>query len=364
MKITFCIDSLSKGGAERVLVNLANYFAKSKTNKINILTLRKDNNIAYMLNNNVELISLNINTGKKNAFQKIHNLILNLKTYKKYIKKNNPDIIISFLPRASYYSAIIACITKTKLIISERNNPNSIYANKIKKFITTHLYKKANMLIFQTNMAKNFFCKKIQKKAVVIPNPVSEEFFNKCYNGKRNKNIVNVGRLTEQKNQKLLIDAFYDFSKRHNDYNLIIYGEGPLRTELEEYIKSLNLETLVKLPGIIDNIADKIVDSSMFVFTSNYEGMPNALMEAMTLGIPCISTDCPCGGPREIIDNGINGFLVPVGEKNEIVSKMEEIIMDDVSQKFSINAVEKMQLYKNDLINEKWKNYIEKILKG
>lgn len=362
MKILFSIDTMTKGGAERVISNLANIFSKNNED-VSILTLLKGDS-AYQLDSKIKYTSLEIKEGKKNIFQKIYYYIANLFNIRKFVKTNKYDIVVSFLPRMTFYMALATLGTKTKLIISERNDPASIYVNPIKKYIYKRIFELADGIVFQTSMARNFFSKKVYNKSIIIPNPVNDLFYQKREFKKRNKNIVNVGRLTEQKNQKLLIDAFYDFSKKHNDYNLIIYGEGPLRIELEEYIKSLKLEALIKLPGIIDNIADKIVNSSMFVFTSNYEGMPNALMEAMTLGIPCISTDCPCGGPREIIDNGINGFLVPVGEKNEIVYKMEEIISADISQKFSINAIEKMQLYKNDLINEKWKNYIEKVLKG
>lgn len=360
MKILFCIDNMTKGGAERVIANLSNMFAK-KNDDIYILTLLKGDS-SYQLDNRIHFDSLQIKEGKKNIFEKIFYTLKNVVDMRRYIKKNNFDIMISFLPRASWYSAIATRSINTKLIISERNDPASIYKSTFQRKMYRLIYNMANGVVFQTNDAKAFFSKKVQRDSVVISNPVNDIFFD-CKNVKeRKKTIVNVGRLSEQKNHKLLINAFADFSNKYPDYKLIIYGEGPLRNELEKQIADLKLNNKILLPGIVDNIKDKIYDSSMFVFTSDYEGMPNSLMEAMTLGIPCISTDCPCGGPREIIDDGINGILVPVNDKDMIVASMKKIIEDDLLDSFSENAKKKMKDYKIDIINKKWKEYIDFII--
>jgi glycosyltransferase involved in cell wall biosynthesis len=145
----------------------------------------------------------------------------------------------------------------------------------------------------------------------IIPNPINPEFNVKPFSGKRRKIITSVGRLSEQKNQHVLIEAFSRIEKDFPDYELVIYGEGNLRETLENQIKTLKLENKVKLPGVKKNIKNEIYDCSLFVLPSLYEGMPNALMEAMALGLPVISTDCPCGGPRFLIHN-YNGLLVKV----------------------------------------------------
>lgn len=360
MKILFCIDTMTKGGAERVIANLANMFAE-EDNDVFVLTLLKGNS-SYKLDSKIHFDSLEIKEGKKNVFEKIFYTLKNVIDVKKYIKKNNFDIVISFLPRASWYSAIATRTVNTKLIISERNNPASIYKSFFQKKMYRMVYNMADGVVFQTNDAKSFFSKRVQNNSVVIPNPVNDTFFDNKSIKKRLKNIVNVGRLSEQKNHKLLINAFADFSREYPDYKLIIYGEGPLRKELEKQVEDLNLGDKVLLPGIVDDIKNKIYNSSMFVFTSNYEGMPNSLMEAMALGVPCISTDCPCGGPREIIDDGINGILVPVNDKDMIVASMKKIIEDDLLDSFSENAKKKMKDYKIDIINKKWKEYIDFII--
>lgn len=360
MKILFCIDTMTKGGAERVISNLANMFV-NEGNEVYILTLLKGDS-AYQLNDKICIDSLKIKEGKKNVPEKIFSISKNVINMRKYIKRNNFDVIISFLPRASWYSAISTIGLKNKLIISERNDPNSIYRSKFQKKMYRMIYNMADGIVFQTNDAKNFFSKKVQNNSVVISNPVNDIFFDNVKVKKRLKNIVNVGRLSEQKNHKLLIDAFADFSKEYRDYKLIIYGEGPLRKKLETQVNNLGLANKVLLPGIEDNIKDKIYNSSMFVFTSDYEGMPNSLMEAMALGIPCISTDCPCGGPREIIENNVDGILVHVSNKDEITLAMKKIIEENLFDSFSEKSKKKMENYKIDIINKKWKQYIKFIV--
>ena len=176
--------------------------------------------------------------------------------------------------------------------------------------------------------------------------------------GKR-KNIVSVGRLHEQKNQELLIRAFAKISDKVED-NLIIYGQGELREKIEKLIVELKMETRVKLGGIIENVPDAIIGSNLFVLSSNYEGSPNALLEAIALGIPAISTDCPCGGPKEIIEDGENGFLVPVGDVDAMAEKMLYVLK--LSQE-EINLISKKaktsaERYRPERVFQQWKNFL------
>lgn len=362
MKILFCIDSMTSGGAERVIANLSNYLVK-QNNDVTILTLLNRES-SYELDKKVKYDSLKIREGKKNIYQKIKSIFENRSKYLKYLKENKHDIVISFLPRASYYSAMVCKKSKTKLIISERNDPESIYNTLLKKIFTKYLYNKADGFVFQTKMASEYFSKKIQKKSIIIPNPVNDKFLIKPYSGERKKEIVSVGRLTEQKNQILLIEAFKIINEKYSDYKLVIYGDGPLRLELEEKIKEYNLTDKIKLPGISKDILNNIYDSSMFILSSNYEGMPNALMESLALGIPSISTDCPCGGPKELIVNNKDGLLIPVNDLKSLVNAIETLINnEDMCQEFSKNSNKKMKAYNVSEINKKWISFIKKIVK-
>ena len=356
MKILFCIDTMTKGGAERVIANLSNYLINEQ--KVEILTLL-NRKCQYEIDNNVKIYSLNISEKRKNILEKFIYTLNNVKEYCDKIKEINPDIIISFLPRSSYYSIIAAKLNRKKIIVSDRNDPNIEYRDFINRTLMKALYKKADGFVFQTEEAKKYFKKKIQNKSVVIPNPINEKFLCNSYSGEREKIIVTVGRLTEQKNQILLINAFKEISKKYSEYKLFIYGEGPLKDSLTRYIEKEGLRENVILKGIANNIKEEIYKKKMFVLTSNYEGMPNALMEAMGIGLPVISTDCPIGGPKFLIKNGNNGLLVKVNDNKNLEESIIRIIEDEsLEKKISLNAAKSMKKLKPKIINEKWKEYI------
>ena len=256
-------------------------------------------------------------------------------------------------------------IRKIPVIVSVRNDPNVEYKSKINNLVMKILYPLADGFVFQTEDAKNYFNKKIQSKSVIIPNSIKETFIQReIYTGEKDKIIVNIGRLEKQKNQELLIEAFNDVKDEFLDYNLYIYGEGTLKENLKNKIKEMDLENRVFLKGEVENIEEKIEKSSVFVLSSKYEGMPNALMEAMALGVPCISTDCPCGGPKFLIQNGVNGILAKVDKKEEIVQGIRKILSDEnFANDISKNAIKIREKLNPKVINFKWKNYIEKIIK-
>lgn len=355
MRILFCIGNLLKGGAERVAANLCNYLINE--NEITIVTT-KGKKSEYELDKKIKVECLESEETNKGFILKN---IDRLKVLKKIVKTENPDIIISFLPEPSYRILFLKLFNrKLKIIVSVRNDPKIEYKSTISRITMKVLYPLADGFVFQTKEAQEYFNKKIQKKSVIIPNPIKEEFICEPYDGERENIIVTVGRLEEQKNHKMLIEAFAKLPEQFNEYKLIIYGEGNLRKSLEEQVKKLNLTNRVFLPGQVDNVKEKIYKASLFVLSSNYEGMPNALMEAMALGVPCIATDCPCGGSRFLIKNENNGYLVEVNNIDQLSQLMKKILEKDQTQ-ISKNA-NKITIELNPQnINEKWKNYIRKI---
>lgn len=357
MKIMFCLGSMTKGGAERVIANLSN----DLVNKYDIsIVVTPPDKPMYELDKRITYYTLDSTKLKKGVFARtIHRVIKLRKTIKKY----NPDIIVSLLPEPTFRIMIAKIGLHKKAIISVRNDPNVEYNTMTKKILMKLLYSRANGFIFQTNDAKKYFSKKIQKKSAVIPNPINDSFICKPYDKKREKIIVSVGRLTKQKNQKLLIDSFYEVHKKYDDYILKIYGSGELKDDLENQIEKLGLKKSAFLMGEVDDIKEEIYKSCLFVLTSDYEGMPNALLEAMALGIPCISTNCPIGGPKSLINNYDNGILVEVNDKNKIVDAMIKIIRDDkFAKKIGDNANKICNELNSTIINDKWEKYILKVI--
>lgn len=313
-KIFFYINTICSGGAERVLVNLASQFAEHGYDSTLITSFTSD--WEYQYSDKVRRISLYKN--KINNFFKRNYLLI--RKLRGLVQSEKPDILISFMAEPNFRALIATAGEKTKNVISIRNDPDREYNTALTKFLAKTLFKKADGVVFQTEDARKWFPKQIQKKSEIIFNQVDEVFYNTTYTGVRH-DIVTTGRLTPQKNHKMLIKAFSKIADQIDD-NLYIYGDGELRGELEQLISSLNMQNRIFLPGRTKNVAETIKSAKLFVLSSDYEGMPNALMEAMALGLPCISTDCPCGGARAIIKNGENGILVNCNEKNALASSM------------------------------------------
>lgn len=360
MNIVFNLGALHKGGAERVVSNLSNFFSRNENNVSIITTI--ESNSDYYIDSNVKIFYLDKDNYKKNFLIKN---IKRIKNMKKILKKLKPDIVVSFLPEPSYRILFLKLFNrKMKVIVSVRNDPKIEYKSIFNRMVMKLLYPIADGFVFQTEDAKKYFNNKIQKRSRVIPNPIKEEFINReRYTEEKENIIVSVGRLEKQKNQSLLIDAFYDISDKFLNYKLIIYGEGSLRKELENKIKKLNMQNKIFLPGNVDNIQEKIEKAKLFVMTSDYEGMPNALMEAMALGLPCISTNCPCGGPKYLIKDKEDGILVKVNDKEELVNSINYLLKNpEVAKKFGINAINKISKELNpDKINKEWEKYISLI---
>ena len=224
------------------------------------------------------------------------------------------------------------------------------------------LYPQANGFVFQTKEAQNYFKDSIKNNSVIIPNPISDDFLNETYEPIRRKEIVAIGRLNPQKNHKLLINAFKLVHQKFPDYILKIYGKGILQEELSLQIKELYLEEAVFLMGEVEHVNQILKGAGMFVLSSNSEGMPNALMEAMAMGLPVVSTDCPCGGPRFLIQDGVNGFLTDVGNIQALANKIIILLENpQLAERFALNAMNIIEHIKPERVYNQWRDYIQKV---
>lgn len=347
-KIAFVIGNMQRDGAERVISILAEYYCQNGWH-VDILTLL-GNKCEYQLNPNINLIP--ICRENKSYFK---NVMFWLRKIRKYVKERKPDKIVSFFARINILT-IISCLGLGKsIIVSERNDPTKDGRNFFVKLATYLLYPLANHIVFQTKWAKSCFPEKIQNKSTIIPNPI--QITTEALHFK-NKKIVSVGRLIEQKNHSLLVKAFEIVHDVHPNYKLYIFGEGKLRDGLKKEIQFMGLQESVFLPGNVVDIHEKIADAEIFVLSSNYEGLSNALLESMLMGLPCISTDC--AGSNEIIINNYNGILVPVGDVKELADSVLQLIKHkDKAKTLGINGKKSVQYMKKDNIILKWQNVID-----
>lgn len=353
-KIVFINSRLSNGGSERVMTLLANALSSKEEYEVKMILTRDKEEEIYKTAPNIETIQFKYRYKFKflRALERIQKL-------KKFFKEYNPDIIVSFMVDLNIYTLISGKKFWNRIIVSERADPNQ-RNNKIYKFFEKKLYPKAKCVVLQTPDVKEYFNKINVFNTKIIPNPVNNAL--KPYYGEREKRIVAAGRITKQKNFKLLITAFSKIISEINSYCLEIYGEGPLKDELRKLACELNIENNVKFPGYIKNVNEKMKNASLYVSTSDYEGISNSMIEALALGIPTICTDCPVGGARMMIEDGINGVLIPVGDEEELVKAMKKVLTDaEFSYKISQNAIGVNEKYSIENIILQWEEiFIQK----
>lgn len=357
-KIAFVIAGLESGGAERVVSTLANELCNKY--EIIIITLwdvesfyTLDSRIKHFKCANKSLISTNI-------VQAIRNNLQLLKKLKSILKENKIDLTIGFTTTASILALISSKSIKIPCIISERSNPNVKVLGKLWRFLRKKYYPTATYLVVQTNQNLLYYSQFLSKEKIkILPNPLSKELIaNKKINATRERTILNVGRLDKNKSQDVLIRAFSNIEA--NDWQLIFVGDG---SEKDNYIKltqSLNLESKVSFVGNSTQVYNYYNSSSIFAFTSKSEGFPNVLIEAMYFELPCISTDCP-NGPSEIINEGSNGFLIPVDDQNALEKKLKLLMLsDDLCNNIGQDAFISAKNYETDSIVKKWDELINK----
>ena len=347
------------GGAQRQILLLANALAEMG-NEVHFIALCECN-ICFDMNSKIQLHDLS-NIEKRRGIGIVNRYNALYKLYKKI----KPEVTIHYWLQSAYLTAFMKKSISGKIIYSERLDPNGKSYNTLLKIIRDISFKRVDGFVFQSEGAKNLFNERIKKRSIVIHNPISiipVEYLNSL-SGRDNR-IVSVGRLHKQKNQRLLIAAFARIADSFPECTMEIYGEGELREELQTIIDSLGLNRRILLMGNRQNIYQCIYNARLFVFSSDYEGMPNALMEAYCLGLPCISTDCSPGGAREIIEDKVDGIIVPVGDVDKMSIAMEDLLSNsDYANNLGKKAKERAGRFNREYVFGQWSNYIGKIVKG
>ena len=330
MKIMFFIPRMGGGGAERVISILANEFDKLG-NSVIIYT-PTDSQSYYSLRPSVRIIGENFKVSKKKGIRQIllaFNGIRLWNAYERKIKEEKPEVVISFLTETNLI-ALTHLNKNYKLIVSERNDPTKY--NKIVQVVIKKLYSKADVLVCQSHKVAKYFS---SNNTTVIQNPIDISILPEIYKGNQRKVICSVGRLMHQKNFSCLIKAFSYIEKKYEDYTLEIYGEGILHNDLQNLINRLHLNNKVKLMGAHKDVLEKIKDTSLFVMSSDYEGFPNALVEAMAIGLPVICTDFDSGTAKELVRKE-NGLLVPVGDTHAL-AKAKNYMLENTEMRKSMS---------------------------
>lgn len=358
-RIALFISSLQKGGSERVMVNLAEYFHARKYDVILVTQYKMETE--YSISPEIRRVYSEpdetlLQGGRFGNFCARFGALRNIwKAYK-------PDVILAFLGKNNLMAVATAAFLPSKVAVSVRGDPTMEYEGKLMQLIAKVVFRFADGVVLQTEGARAFFPGSVREKSVILSNPLDPQFLNRKIAAEREDLIVAAGRLDENKNHAMLIHAFAKIAEEYPTVKLVIYGEGVLRTALTALVEEKGLSDRISLPGSVTDVASHICKARIFTLTSNTEGMPNSIMEAMALGIPVIATDCPCGGPAALIENGINGLLVPVGDAFALADAFRRIFEDkDFELKLRENACRITEKLAPDRVDKEWEEYLNRL---
>jgi glycosyltransferase involved in cell wall biosynthesis len=368
--LLFFVPSLSGGGAERVTANLANYWA-GKGWKIAIVTLSPMGQDAYALDPAITRISLNMLSPSKNL---AHGLLQNLnrvRRLRKVLLGIRPEVAVAAMDVSSATLALAARgLTNTVPVGRLQIHPPCESKKAVWKGIESMAYGQLSALTALTRQTAAWLAANTNAKRIeVIPNPIQLPL---PENGQRiepeslckpGRNLLlAAGRLAPQKGFDLLIEAFGKLSERHPNWDLAIVGQGPERSRLEMEISESGLKQRVLLPGWAGNVADWYGRADLYVMSSRYEGFPNALAEAMAHGLPAVSFDCDTG-PKDIIRDGTDGFLVPKEDAGALVAALDRLMGDaDLRTQFKGAAIEIRDRYSIHRVAQMWECLFEELL--
>ena len=357
-KIAVVTRSLSAGGAERVITQLINEWAGAGL-ECTLILLDKCPRF-YETDKRIKIIEI----GRLHRSQPVDKL-LKYRHVRKLINSEAPDAVLSMPEEIGIYTLLSLIGTGVPVFVSERNDPRRMPYKKISRFLRRIAYPAAKGIVFQSKKAASYFPDSIQKKSSILPNPLDENRIPEPWPCERARKIVTAGRLEPQKNQKLLIRAFSYVYNKHPDHVLEIYGDGSLRGELERYASDELNGDICLFKGEDKDLLEHIRDASVFVLCSDYEGLPNALIEAMACGIPVVTTDYEPGSVWEIIEDGINGLVVPRNDPERLADAIIRLIEDrDLAQMLSDNALSIRSKFNSTVVSGQWLSFFEDRITG
>ena len=359
-RIVFITNSIGFGGAEKMLTFVANSLSDRGHSCVIVnLGVVPDYVNAYKqsINDNVAIFNVKDEVQQKNR-------ILEIKALTRYAKRFQADVFIGFTNFPNMYAVISGKLLRIPSIMSERGDPAKTLPNTIKDRILKMIIDSASGGVFQTEGAMVFYGKRLQKRSVIIPNPIfiKGTIHNEPYE-EREKTIVSVGRLdNKQKRLDVMLQAFSIFLKVHPEYTLKIYGSGDDERFARQWCADLRIQDNVKFMGVTKTPMQDISNAGMFLITSDFEGISNSLLEAMAVGLPCVSTDHTPGGARLLITDHFNGLLAPMGDSEALARAMCEFADNpEMAQKCGNNARDVVNRFEPQKIIDMWEDYIEKV---
>lgn len=350
MKLTFVTSTLHAGGAERVISLLANSFCQ-KGYEVEIVCINK-HLVFYPIDEKVKVWFAEDEVKSLSILKKMMWL-------RKHINSEKPNVVIAFM--LEVYCVTLASLigVSVPVISSERIDPH--FFGRAKGLLRWLLLRRTAHLVVQTVRIKDFYSAKLQSRTTIIPNPVTDKVFSLTPTLKQ-KRIIAVGRLAYQKNYPMMFRAFAKVHHDFPDWQLVVYGNGPQKDEIRGVIERLGMEGHIILAGKSDHVVEEMNKSSLFVMSSDYEGMSNALLEAVCVGLPVISTDV--SGAKDLITEGVNGYIVPIGNEKALTLALSSILsspekMDEMGRQSKALAPR----FREEQIVGQWEGLIKSVVR-
>ena len=356
--ILFITPSLGFAGASKMLRFVADSLAEKQHNVciVNLRSTSGDAQDERSVSDSISVKYLSSTDAKKQIFE-----------IRKIAKEFGADVIIGFTEKPNAFARIVGFSLGIPSIMSERGDPNRTVGRRLKTKIVIKIINTSPGGVFQTEGAREFYGKGLRKRGVVIPNPIFVVGdIPVVDNSKREKSVVSVARLDNiQKRYDVMLDAFKLFSDKHADYVLKLYGKGSDEQLIREWVVERGLEDKVLFMGLTSQPMQETANDGMFLITSDFEGISNSLLEAMAVGLPCVSTDHTPGGARLLIQDGENGLLAPIGAAQALADAMCRFAEDpELAAKCSNNAKNVVERFSPERIADMWEDYVLKTCKS
>lgn len=360
--IIFVTNSLGFGGAEKMLTFVAGALADRGHN----CTIINLNGVPDYVNTQRQSVSDKVKVFETKCPSGDNKNLYSTRKIIEIAKLQKANVIVAFTEYPNMYAKLASAKLGIPSIMSERGDPSRTSGGGIKSKLAKFLVNRSKGGVFQTGGAMAYYGRGLRKRGIVIPNPIfiKGEIPEVCFDD-REKSVVSVGRLdNEQKRYDVMLEAFAIFSKKHPDYVLKLYGRGGDEEEIKQWVIDLGLADKVHFMGLTSTPMQDIAKDGIFLITSDYEGISNSLLEAMAVGLPCVSTDHTPGGARLLIQDHENGLLAPIQDSEELARAMCEFAEDkELAKSCGEKAKEVTTRFAPDKIIDMWENYIRKIVK-
>lgn len=370
--IVVVIHSLTGGGSEHAAAMMANYWVR-QGRSVTLITLDSVGHDAIAVDSKVNRVGLGLLSPSKGPLEAIAANYKRVSQLRKAIKDAAPDVVVSLTDRMNVVT-ILACLrTDLRVVVAERTDPRHHSIGSVWERLRRWTYPKASAIVVQTESVREVVIAMSGRTPVrVIPNAIRSQESNDSKAAPQLDSskhwIIGVGRLSREKGFDRLIGAFAKIASESPGWNLVLVGDGPERANLEEQSQQLVDRDRVLFVGWTTNVGAIMEQADVFVLPSRYEGFPNALLEAMSLGVASIAVDCE-SGPREIIRAEINGLLSPTGDdaqvESELARNVRRLIDDsDLRQRLGEAARSVATDYNQDLHFRSWDDLFAELLKA